>query len=239
MRNLQAARPARRGFTLLESLIVVAVVVLLASAAIPMASKAFSNAARKATRDELVQIGAAMQDYFRDTGSAPASIADIERGSEAAGRAGPYLLRASVDTQAAVPDFTTDAWSRDYRLKLSGDVLSITSAGPDAVLDTADDLRILVDFTPIRREQTLEELAAIHQAIARHDGRPGSSEPLPGEWSQALAQLVAGGFLPAAAPYRADAWGNPYEGVRDAASRLVRVVSTSIASPAAPAQSAR
>ena len=27
-------------------------------------------------------------------------------------------------------DFATDAWSRDYRLKRSGDVLAITSAGP-------------------------------------------------------------------------------------------------------------
>lgn len=227
MPSLQDVRRSRRGFTLLESLIVVAVVALLASAAIPMASKALSSAARKATRTELVQLGVAAQECFRDTGVAPASIDELERGQ--------YLPEDGAQPGRPAADFATDAWSRAYRLKRSGDVLSITSAGPDAALDTADDVHILVDFTPIRREQTLAELETIQCAVAAHHGLHGADTPLPATWSEALCALVEGGYLDSDEPYRTDAWGNPYEARPEGQSRLVRVVSTSIAaSPAAP-----
>ena len=238
MARLQGARRSRQGFTLLESLIVVAVVALLASAAIPMASKALSSSARKATRAELVQLGVAAQDCFRDTGVVPSSIDELQRAR--------YLTVPDADASQPATDFATDEWSRAYRLKRSGDVLSITSSGPDAAADTADDVHILVDFTPIRREQTLAELAAIQRAVALHaerhpaDAAPQGSESSSAKrcapWSETLAALVAGGFLDSADAYRADAWGNPYESRPDGASRLGRIVSTSIAaSPGAPA----
>jgi len=226
MPSLQDARPARRGFTLLESLIVVAVVALLASAAIPMASKALSSAARKATRTELVQLGVAAQDCFRETGAAPASIEDL--------KSGHYLPETVAQGARPALDPARDAWSRAYRFKRSGDVLSITSAGPDAAMDTPDDVHILVDFTPIRREQTLAELEAIQRAITLHDGLHGSDTPRPATWSAVLCTLVEGGFLESAEPYGTDAWGNPYEARPEGTSRLGRIVSTSIAAgPAA------
>ena len=236
------ARRARRGFTLLESLIVVAVVALLASAAIPMASKALTSAARKATRTELVQLGVAAQDYFRDTGAAPASIEELQRAR--------YLDVPDADVSAPSADFATDAWSRAYRLKRSGDVLSITSSGPDAAADTADDVHVLVDFTPIRREVTLAELETIQRALEIHAAAAGSSssaEPCPSSaagsavvgatscppWSETLAALVSAGLLEGDERYRADAWGNPYEARPDGSSLFGRIVSTSIAASSA------
>jgi prepilin-type N-terminal cleavage/methylation domain-containing protein len=244
MSSLQGARRSRRGFTLLESLIVVAVMALLASAAIPMASKALSSSARKATRAELVQLGVAAQEFFRDTAAVPASIEELQRG--------PYLTAPDADASRPATDFATDAWSRPYRLKRSGDVLSITSSGPDAASDTPDDVHILVDFTPIRREETLKELETIRRAVSLFAQQRAADETLAGAsssanrsdgsstkrcapWSETLAALVAGGFLDSADTYRADAWGNAYEARPDGSGRIGRIVSTSIAAtPGAP-----
>jgi prepilin-type N-terminal cleavage/methylation domain-containing protein len=240
MSRSQGARRSRRGFTLLESLIVVAVVALLASAAIPMASKALTSSARKATRAELVQLGVAAQDFFRDTGGVPASIEELERAR--------YLDAPAADLAAPPSDFATDAWSRPYRLKRAGDVLSIASSGPDAAAETADDLHILVDFTPIRREQTLAELEAIQRAVTIHAERDASDGVLAGAatcatrcapWSETLAALVGDGLLDDAETYRADAWGNPYEARPDGSSRAGRIVSTSIAAIPATAAAPR
>jgi len=231
MPTLHSVPTSRRGFTLLEILIVVAVMALLAGAAIPVASKALSSAARKATREELVQIGLAAQEYFRDMNVAPREIQDLERASAAAGWSGPYLARAQSDQPPTVSGYSSDAWSRDYRVKLSGDTLTITSAGADAALDTADDVRIQVDFTPIRREQTLEELAAINRAVTLYNGLRGLDAPLPGSWKRALAKLVEARFLPDMDAYADDAWGNPYHGDPDGQFPLMRVASVSIASP--------
>ncbi|MCY2960922.1 MAG: prepilin-type N-terminal cleavage/methylation domain-containing protein [Planctomycetota bacterium] len=229
MRTLHPAPTARGGFTLLEILIVVAVMAMLAGAAIPVASKALSSAARKATREELVQLGTAAQEYFRDTGVAPAQILDLERKGDADGWAGPYLAGAMQDPLATSSGYTTDAWSRAYRAKTTGDVMTITSAGPDAALDTDDDVRIQVDFTPIRREETLADLKTINQAITLYNGLHGADQPLPGTWSKALGMLVTAGFLPEAESYTNDAWGNAYVGDPDGKSPLVRAASTSIA----------
>lgn len=231
MRTLHSVPIARRGFTLLEILIVVAVMAMLAGAAIPVASKALSSAARKATREELVQLGAAAQEYFRDTNVAPQEILDLERDSSAAGWVGPYLAGAMQDQLATGSGYTTDAWSREYRVKLAGDVLTITSSGADAALDTDDDVRLQVDFTPIRREETLEELKTINQAVTLYNGLHGVDAPLSSTWKSALTTLVDSGFLPDFDAYAEDAWGNPYVGDPVGKSPLVRVASSSVAGP--------
>jgi len=229
MRTPSSVPAGRRGFTLLEILIVVAVMAMLAGAAIPVASKALSSAARKATREELVQLGAAAQEYFRDTNEAPEEILDLERWTDAPGWAGPYLSGAMQDQLASQSGYTTDAWSRDYRVKTVGDVLSITSAGPDAALDTDDDVRIQVDFTPIRRAETLEELKTINQAVTLYNGLHGADKPLPATWKKALSTLVGANFLPDDPGYLEDAWGDEYVGDPAGKGPLVRVASTSVA----------
>lgn len=227
-------RYARGGFTLLEALLVVAVLAMLAGAAIPLASKALTSAARRATREELVQLGVAAQAHFRDTHAAPRAIADLETASGADGWDGPYLTAAASDVEGAA-DFASDAWSRAYRLKSAGDVLTITSAGPDGALDTPDDLRIQADFTPLRREETLDELAEIRRALTLYNGLRGADRPLPGSWSAALTRLVDAGLLTDHDTYATDAWGNPYVAEPDGVAPLVRVVSTSVgAAPPIP-----
>lgn len=225
---------ARGGFTLLEALLVVAVLAMLAGAAIPLASKALTSAARRATREELVRIGVAAQEHFRDTHAAPRTIRDLETASGAAGWDGPYLDGAVRDPDRTDADFALDAWSRAYRLKVAGDLLTVTSAGPDAALDTPDDVRIQADFTPIRREETGLELEAIRRALASYNGLRGADRPLPGSWREALPRLVDAGLLPDHDTYLSDAWGNAYAAEPDGVAPLVRVVSTSVGAAATP-----
>lgn len=229
MRNLHSVPKAERGFTLVEILIALAIMAMLAGAAIPVASKALSSSARKATREELVQIGAAAQEYFRDTNRTPKELADLERGSEVVGWDGPYLASTRQDPLATDSAFTTDAWSRAYRVRLVGDLLTITSSGPDASFETNDDVKIQVDFTPIRREETTEELKAINQAIWLYNGLNGAEKPLSPTWKPALAMLVEAGFLPKSDAYDSDAWGNAYVGDPDGKSPLAKVTSISMA----------
>jgi len=229
MRSMNSVPKSERGFTLIEILIVLAIMAMLAGAAIPLASKALTSAARKATREELVQVGAAAQEYFRDTNQAPQEVLDLERKSTAPGWAGPYVAGALQDPLATTSPYSTDAWSRGYRVKVSGDVLTITSSGPDASFDTDDDVKIQVDFTPIRREETLEELKTINLAIGLYNGLYMADEPLLANWKKSLTMLVDAGFLPDYDVYFSDSWGNAYVGEPEGKSPLVKVASSSIA----------
>lgn len=213
---------ARCGFTLIEILIVVAVMALLAGAAIPVASKALTTAARRATREELVRIGIAAQEYFRDTDAAPACVRDLEEDAGVRGWNGPYL-------PASASDWRCDAWSRVYRVKTAADVVTIASAGPDASAETADDVRVQVDLTPIRRERTRDELESIRQAIALYVGLHGSEAALPATWTTASKTLADAGFLGDAEVYANDGWGNPYVGDSEGRAPITRVISTSLA----------
>lgn len=226
----------RRGFTLLEVLIVLAVLVLLAGAAIPLASKARTSAARCATREELVRIGVAAQEYFRDTHAVPGAIPDLELRGDSSGWDGPYLAALPRDPSAGEPEVShaTDAWSRPYRVRVAADLMTVASAGPDAAFDTADDVRIRIDFTSIRREETREELAAIQRSVALYEELHGADEPLPAAWDAALDRLVATELLPERDAFRSDAWGQAYVCLlADARSPTARVVSTSLATASA------
>jgi prepilin-type N-terminal cleavage/methylation domain-containing protein len=224
---------ARAGFTALEAMIAIAVLAMLAAAAMPVATRAITSSARKATRAELVQLGTAAQSYFRDTSAAPRRIRDFVREPDAAGWSGPYLPDTDADDPEGSWDLASDAWSHEYRLANTGDVLTITSAGPDAALDTRDDVRIHVDFTPLRRAETLAELETIQRAVDQYNDTLGAEAPLAADWSRALSTLVEAGCLHDCEVYATDAWGNPYVGEPVGQEPLVLVFSTSISIPSA------
>jgi hypothetical protein len=123
-----------------------------------------------------------------------------------AGWIGPYLALDGVeqrDGEAAV----LDAWSRPVAVRAEP-AFAFVSLGADGV-ESEDDLVVAVDFTPLRREMTLAELAAAQRAIdAWCTSRPG--EPLPREWRGASRELVRAGLLADDPALEQDAWGAPY-----------------------------
>lgn len=234
MKRLSIARvdagEGRRAFTLLEIIVVVAILSLMAGAAVPVANKMLQSQLRKATRAELERLGDAALEYFRDTNNAPRAISDFEvdpHRPDAKGWSGPYLSGAVPDPRTGRSNYEVDAWSRDYVLE-RGARLSIGSLGPDGLPGGVDDIAITVDFTPIRRERTLDRLRIINQAVFLYNGQFQTTAPLPADYAAALSLLVRRGLLPEGAEYRKDAWGVELVADPEGRAPLVRVKSKSM-----------
>ena len=214
---------ARRGFTLLELIVAVAILAILAGAAIPVTAKALAYKARQATRQEIGLLGEAAGEYFRDTGALPATVGDLLVDPGAPGWSGPYLPGVVADQLSGQVGYAVDAWSRPYRVTTSGDTITLASAGDDADFGGQDDIELAIDVTWIRRETTLEQLLVINQAIVLYNGQHQLSDPLPANWPVALDKLVARGFLPGPEGLRVDGWGDPFVETPRGSAPVVRV----------------
>jgi general secretion pathway protein G len=225
-----AGRAHRRGFTLLEILVVIAILSVMAGAAVPVASKILEARLRRATRAELEVLGEASLEYFRDTNHPPRAVSDLEtdpRRKDSAGWAGPYLSVTVPDPATGRSTHGVDGWSRPFAFEPALN-LAIASRGADGLRGGEDDLAIALDFTPIRRQKTLEQLRIIDQAVFLYNGRYQTAEPLPADYAAALARLVQRGFLPAAAPFARDAWGVAFTSDPEGRAPLVKVKSKSM-----------
>ena len=113
---MRSRRRHQSGFTLLELVVVMAILTLLAGAALPVASRAIDRAARRATRAELDLIGQATVEFVRDTLQAPETLADLVRPGTPSvqGWSGPYLSRGMADPRTGAPGWEVDGWSRPY-----------------------------------------------------------------------------------------------------------------------------
>lgn len=223
-----APRRARAGFTLLELIVVLTVLAIMAGAAVPVAQKALTSAARKATRAELEAIAAASLEYFKDCNAVPASVVALERrptGAVGTLWDGPYLTGAVTDSGGS--SVALDAWLRSYRV-VAGTTLVVTSAGEGGTFGDTDDLSVTIDFTPIRREQTLAEMAIINRAILNYNAVYQTTNPLSANWTLALRRLILTGFLPNSTEYQRDAWNRAYTADPAGAAPMVKVRSPSL-----------
>ncbi|MSR61029.1 MAG: prepilin-type N-terminal cleavage/methylation domain-containing protein [Planctomycetes bacterium] len=219
----------RQGFTLIELVVVMAIVAVLAGAAVPMATKFFTSKARAATRAELEEIAAAVLPYFRDTSKLPSSVTDLTQNPGVNGWAGPYLSISTTEAWSGATDIQVDAWARAYRFTTkSASLLEIASAGEDGTFGDASDIAFRIDVTPVRREETLAQLATLNSAITLYnrDYLPGT--PLPPNYTQLLARLVATKYLPATAPYKLDAWGSAFQANPKGKSPVTAIVSPNV-----------
>jgi prepilin-type N-terminal cleavage/methylation domain-containing protein len=96
----------RAGFTLVELLVVIGIIVLLAGILLPMASRAYSKAVRAREALELQAIGAALENYKQDHGMYPDPGADPNVPSTTLGplRGANTLCRALIAPGSAMVD---------------------------------------------------------------------------------------------------------------------------------------
>ena len=124
-------RDARTGFTLVEILLVVAILGILAGVAVVNLKGRTKTASISATRTSIKAIETAIDTYEVDNGIYPQSLQNlITKGNENNWN-GPYLKDGRMPT---------DAWGNEFSYSGQGDTYKLSSAGPDGQAGSADDI---------------------------------------------------------------------------------------------------
>jgi general secretion pathway protein G len=134
------ARSREAGFTLVEILVVVAIIALLMSLAGPRVVNYLSDSKLKTARIQIQSLSAALDLYHLDNGRYPSSSdglgALVQKPAGASGWNGPYLKGAAVPK---------DPWGRAYVYRSPGehgpfDILSLGPDGREGATETASNI---------------------------------------------------------------------------------------------------
>lgn len=115
----------RGGFTLLELLVVLAILAMITAFAAPEVMRYLSGARSDSARVEIESLGNAIDLYRLDVGRCPPDLeALLEKPSDARGWNGPYLRKQEIPR---------DPWGHDYVYKCPGDhgAYDLISLGAD------------------------------------------------------------------------------------------------------------
>jgi general secretion pathway protein G len=139
-RKRKAIRAGERGYSLLELLVVLAILGLIIAIAAPRVIGYFDASKARAAEIQIANISAALDLYYLSNGAYPSEQqglkALVERPEGAASWDGPYLNRA---------DGIIDPWDRAYLYKQPGthgkfDVMSLGADGKEGGEDENRDL---------------------------------------------------------------------------------------------------
>jgi prepilin-type N-terminal cleavage/methylation domain-containing protein len=136
MRRWDPAVSARRqrGFTLVELMVVVAVIAILAAIALPLFGSMSAEARIAKARADLRAIASAISMYYAHAGALPATLAELTSAvTNAQGAsAGPFLGAVPVPPPGGSPMWTAyeAGYSRtgegEFSISASGDGISVT-----------------------------------------------------------------------------------------------------------------
>lgn len=149
MQRTRRTQRREHGFTLLEMVIVVAVVAVVAGTVILSAEGARDDSSQKLARSEMLALKKALLQFRADVGYLPDAVAPLlESPGEPAwdadrrrGWRGPYITRESQGALAV-----NDPWGRPYQVFGPADLQGARIVSLGASLDRADDdleLRVL------------------------------------------------------------------------------------------------
>lgn len=120
-------RQSRKGFTLIELLIVVSILAVLGGIAVANFMGQAENANFVATRTSIANIKKAVDAFRLEVKRLPKSMEELSTPIND----GEPLLD---------PGAHNDAWGNPIEYKLEGKRYTLTSAGPDGIMGTEDDL---------------------------------------------------------------------------------------------------
>jgi general secretion pathway protein G len=200
------------------SLIVVIVLVGALALTVAILPKDVFTAAtyRGETELEMEWVAQALHDYYCDTRTFPPSLANLEAKPDGVAQwLGPYAVDRDDAQHSAVNDFSRDAWGRAYTFAVTGlGKGTLSSAGRDGAMGTADDVVVMVDSADVLRDLTIAEIDAVEAAILAWNADCLPDAPLPTDYSLLLDELQTWGYLPPGAAVKAellvDAWGAQY-----------------------------
>ncbi len=198
-----AVERARTGFTMIELIVVIAIVAILASIVVPLAVVFDDRARGEATAEEMRGLETALVAWYEDFGSFPSDLDSLVTAG---------YLGGEFDSTG----HSTDAWFNDYAYTASGMSAGLSSAGADQVSSTADDLSLAVTATVLARNRTRDEMETIHVALRNYEnlrvsnGLADLSSTWDGSGTGAMQDLITEGLLPTGAKFIADDWGSTY-----------------------------
>lgn len=133
-RSWKQARVRRRGFTLMEVLLVLAILVILGSMVGFYFVGAQKGALVKSAKSQMAMFKTPLNMYYADVGSYPSRLDGLIAAppdlKNPAKWGGPYM-------EKTIP---ADPWGNPYVYEASGDQYMVRSSGPDGQPNTADDI---------------------------------------------------------------------------------------------------
>ncbi|MDR0994306.1 MAG: type II secretion system major pseudopilin GspG [Verrucomicrobiota bacterium] len=120
------------GFTLVEILLVVVIIGILASVAVPRLTGAADKARNTAAKQAISNIESAIDRYEMDCARLPDSLQNLITQSNEKNWDGPYIRKA---------ESLKDPWGNDYQYTKQGKTYTVASAGADGNFGTEDDIK--------------------------------------------------------------------------------------------------
>ena len=123
----EVARKAKEGFTLIEILVVVAIIGMLGAVAVPAYMNYLADARITTTRSIIKNIEDACQMYnMKHGGKYPSQLSELQEGDDD----NPPLLDGGIE----------DPWGNEIKYERKGKRIYLTSFGPDGEEGTEDDI---------------------------------------------------------------------------------------------------
>jgi len=222
------------GFSLLEVIVVVAIMAMMAGIAVPVAGVMLRQAKTEETVGRLDTVGEAVYAYFQDTLQLPDSFDDLAADSGAAGWSGPYMTPGFIADQNGVASIDLDGWGRPMELtQVDASTVLIRSLGPDGDKKGDDNLDRTVNVVPLLREETLQRMDVLNAAITAYNrNRTDTMPTLSSDVSQAFSTLASAGYLPNSSSLLSDAWGSDFTADPPGMAPLVAVASPNVSAGA-------
>lgn len=205
-------RDRERGFSLIEVIVMVAILTLMVSIAIPLIGTSLRITSKESTREEMENIETAINMYYQDTTELPSALTYLNTDPGVSGWDGPYI------TTEPNNDYTEDAWNNAYYYDSSYDTTGGSTAnsillysyghnGQDdssagASLDYDNDLIRVISYNMIRerKERVRDELDIVNAAAEEYENDVGS---YPTQISDLVPNYIG-------VTYQSDEWGNDY-----------------------------
>ena len=118
-----AARLLPTGFTLLELMIVISIIIILAAVALPQYQKTIMHARESVLRNDLFSMRSLLDQYSADKGKLPQSLEDLVTAG--------YVREIPTDPITNQKDWTVDTGEDPYSTEGGSGVTNVHSASSD------------------------------------------------------------------------------------------------------------